>query len=74
MGVDKPFRPRGHCRNCKFSEPTTKSQYQHQHHALVCRRFPPTGAGSAPGDGPWSRRAYVHGTDYCGEWRDENAN
>lgn len=71
MGHKKPFEPEGTCDECKFSKPVKKSHWQHKYHALECKRFPPSGAQSAPGCGPWSADTFVHGSDYCGEWKAE---
>lgn len=71
MGHKIPFAPTGNCVTCKFSRPVYKGHHQAAYHSLVCHRFPPTGATSAPGDGPWSHKTFVHDIDYCAEYRYE---
>lgn len=71
MGHRVPFKPEGTCKDCKFSNPLKPNHWQSKFHTLVCKRFPPKGAGGAPGDGPWSHETYVHDITYCAEWRAE---
>lgn len=71
MGHKTPFSPPGKCATCLFSEPLSENHWQRKYHGLICRRFPPTGPTSAPGDGPWSHAAPVQDHGYCGEYKPE---